>query len=129
MWNVGEVLIRVLNFIQMVLALALGLRIVLKLLSANSATPVVSWAYELTNPLVFPFAGIFPSLNLAGGVLDIVAVIALAAYSVLIYLVIALVEPIAQGTVAHKQIDRAVHAHDVRTKPTLKAEDVDYEDL
>jgi uncharacterized protein YggT (Ycf19 family) len=68
--------------------LIIGLRILLRLLGANPATPFVSWLYEVSRTLLYPFQGIFPSPVLNGGfVLDMSAVVALLVYALIAYFV------------------------------------------
>lgn len=67
----------VLGFVEILIAL----RILLKFLGANSATPFVSWVYETSRPLLAPFLGMFPSPIITGGfVVEISALFALIVY-------------------------------------------------
>lgn len=109
-WSVRNVIVWLLDLVMAVLAFFLGLRIVFKLFDANPATPFVNWIYRVSESLVFPFSGIFPNLNLGTGAFDVVAVIALLAYLVVLYLVIAVIDA-AFRTVADRYYH---HRHDVR---------------
>lgn len=60
----------------------LGIRILLKLFGANEAAPFVTWAYDVTAPLVQPFAGVFPPVNLGPRfMIEMSAILALIIYS------------------------------------------------
>ena len=69
------------------ISLVVGLRFVLLFMGANAGSPLVSWIYSWSNPLVAPFAGIFGQSSSAGAqgiatqsIFDWTALIALAAY-------------------------------------------------
>ncbi len=49
------------NFVTGIAEAILGIRLVLKLLGANRAAPFVQWIYDMSQPLLRPFLGIFPS--------------------------------------------------------------------
>lgn len=60
----------------------ISLRIVLKLFGASTKAPFVTWVYETTKPLLFPFEGMFPSSTLhTGFVLEVSALFALLVYA------------------------------------------------
>ncbi|WP_347549020.1 YggT family protein [Pseudalkalibacillus hwajinpoensis] len=62
----------------------LGIRILLKLFSANSAAPFVQWIYDTSAPLLYPFRNIFPTTEFSGGfVVEFSAVFALIVYSII----------------------------------------------
>lgn len=70
-----------------VIEFILALRILLKLLGANTAAPFVRWLYATSQPLLTPFEGIFPSAALTGGfTLEASALFALLAYGFLGFL-------------------------------------------
>jgi hypothetical protein len=104
--SVRNIIVWLLDLVMAVLAFFLGLRIVFRLFDANPQTPFVNWIYRTSDNLVFPFSGIFPNLNLGTGAFDVVAVIALLAYLVLLYLVIAVVD-----TAFRAVSDRYLHHH------------------
>ena len=56
---VSYVLGRVLTLLE----LALALRLTIKYLGGNIQTPVVSFTYKITEPLVVPFNQIFPAIS------------------------------------------------------------------
>ena len=63
-------------------------RILLRLFGANPNTPFVSWIYATTQPLLAPFAGIFPNpvLN-TGFILEMSSLFALLIYGFIAYLI------------------------------------------
>jgi uncharacterized protein YggT (Ycf19 family) len=81
---------RVVSLLFGILAVMIGLRILLLLLVANQQSSIVDFVYNVTEPFVAPFRGIF-SLDIVspggGSVLDIGAVVALIGW-LLIYLLI-----------------------------------------
>ncbi|MFZ5424382.1 MAG: YggT family protein [Patescibacteria group bacterium] len=59
----------------------LGLRFVLKLFGASIVAPFVLWLYTITDNLMKPFAGIFPSPSLGGAsIIDIPTIVAIVVY-------------------------------------------------
>lgn len=88
-----SVLIRVVTFAFGVLQAALILRIVLLLLVANPGNDIVAAVLTVTDPFVEPFRGMF-SLDAVtadqGSVLDIAAIVALIAWTLIEVLIIAL---------------------------------------
>jgi len=81
---------RVVSLLFGILAVLIGLRILLLLLVANQQNSLVDFVYDVTEPFVAPFRGIFnfDTVSPGGGsVLDIAAVVALVGW-VLIYLLI-----------------------------------------
>lgn len=83
----ARVILVLTDFIFGLIESILGLRILLELLGANPLTPFVSWLYEISRTLLYPFQNIFPSPVLRGGfVLDMSSVVALFTYAFLAYL-------------------------------------------
>ncbi len=78
-------------FINLVINLVEGLlllRVSLKLLGARTTAPFVTWVYQTTEPLIAPFAGMFPAPQLTGGfVIEFSALFALLAYAFVGYLI------------------------------------------
>ena len=98
------------NIIMGVIGFFLGLRIIFRLFAANPSTPFVSWIYSVSDYLVSPFQGIFPSPQIeTGSVFDVAALIAFIAYALAIYLITALVDAIFRGF--HSSIEKSGHAH------------------
>ena len=76
----------VLNILEAVLLL----RLVFKLLGANPAAGFTNVLYTLTNPLVRPFAGIFPTSSSAGSIFEWSTVIAMLIYALIAYAIVQL---------------------------------------
>lgn len=81
--------------IDSVMAIVIGtlmIRFLLKLFSANSATPFVEWMYAVSTPMLVPFRGIFPASSLEDGfIIEFATLFAIAMYALLRYLLIQLV--------------------------------------
>jgi uncharacterized protein YggT (Ycf19 family) len=64
------------------------LQIILEAFHGNKNALFVQWVFQLTSPLLQPFAGIFPNLVLADHIsINLAAVFALIIYSLLGYIV------------------------------------------
>lgn len=71
------------NFVEFLL----GLRIILKLFAASPQAPFVSWLYNTTEPLLYPFIGMFPAPKISGGfIIEFSSIFAILIYSLLAYL-------------------------------------------
>lgn len=84
--------IQIIYLILSIIEVLLALRLILRLLGANSAHPLVSLIYNLTYPLILPFSGIFSlpaDLGVAG--FELATLIAMVAYALIAYLIIAAV--------------------------------------
>jgi len=60
--------------------LLLLIRVVMRGLSANSATFIVAIIYQVTDFLLIPVRGIFPNAAFSLGVIDVVAITAMILY-------------------------------------------------
>ena len=81
---------RVVSLLFGILAVLIGLRILLLLLVANQQNAIVDFVYNVTEPFVAPFRGIFSLDTVSpggGSVFDIAALVALIGW-LLIYLLI-----------------------------------------
>ncbi len=76
----GIFLIRVVNIVFSVIEFFIGLRIVLRLFSANPASVFVTWIYSVSGALLYPFSGMFTDVRFAFGILDVNALIGLVLY-------------------------------------------------
>jgi uncharacterized protein YggT (Ycf19 family) len=84
---------RVVSLLFGILAVLLGLRILLLLLVANQQNSIVDFVYDITEPFVAPFRGIFnfDTVSPGGGsVLDIAAVVALVGWLLIYVLLMAI---------------------------------------
>lgn len=68
------------------------IRLVLELLAANPGAEFTNLVYSITDPLVAPFQGVFPSPQTHGSVLDLAAVLAIIVYALLTWAVARLFE-------------------------------------
>ena len=81
---------RILSLLFGILAVMIGLRILLLLLVANESNTIVDFVYNVTEPFVAPFRGIFAfdAVTPGGGsVFDVAALVALVGW-LLIYLLL-----------------------------------------
>ncbi len=104
-------LANLINSILMIVGAFLGLRFILELVSANPSTPFVAWIYSISEMFIYPFRGIVPNVSAGIGILDIVAIIALVAYSILGYILISLLRSVTSdysdryGTAHYHDLD------------------------
>lgn len=90
---------RLVDIIVGLIEIALGLRLILKLIGANPAAGFVAWVYDITAPLLQPFAGMLPSPALEGGlILEFSTLFAMLIYALLGWLIIELVRFISNAT-------------------------------
>jgi hypothetical protein len=95
------------------LEVALGMRIVFRLLEANTTSGFVSFIYNFTDPFVAPFNGIFNDPTSDGAVLDSGALVAMVIYALAVWALVRLMwllfdraETGASRTVRHVHSDR-----------------------
>ncbi len=69
------------NFVVGIIELLLTFRLIFKFLVVNSGTPFVSWLYNVTAPLVAPFAKILPNWKFSGFVVDFATVAAIIVFA------------------------------------------------
>ena len=74
-----------------VLETLLVIRFVLKLLAANPDAAFTSFIYALTEPFVTPFAGVFPTPQTQGTILDLAAVLAMIVYALLVWGIVSVI--------------------------------------
>jgi uncharacterized protein YggT (Ycf19 family) len=88
----GEMIRRIVMLLFGVLQALLIIRILLLLLVANSSNDVVSFILGATNPFVEPFRGMFQLDKVTAGrsMLDVAAIVALIAWTLIEALVVAL---------------------------------------
>jgi YggT family protein len=79
---------QIITLIFVVLELAILFRVGLKLIAANPANPFAQFMYQMTGPFLAPFAGLTVTPTVDGSILEIPALVAMAAYSVLYVLII-----------------------------------------
>ncbi|MFH1036696.1 MAG: hypothetical protein V1756_01330 [Patescibacteria group bacterium] len=64
----------------------LFLRLLLKFLGANPATPVVSLLYKYSDIVVYPFNSIFQNIFWKGHFVEIVTIATMAGYAVVVFI-------------------------------------------
>lgn len=89
----------VIDFIITVVTALLGLRVLLHLFGANDANGFVRAVYTLSEPLLAPFSGIFPALELESGfILEFATLFALIVYAILAHLLMTFVRALAYSS-------------------------------
>lgn len=77
---------RIIYYVLDAFLILLAFRFVLRAFSANAGSLFVEFIYSVTDPLVFPFSGIFPTTSLtSGSQLEWPVLVAMAVYAVLAY--------------------------------------------
>lgn len=74
-----------------ILVAGIGLRVALKLMAANPASPFADLVYRFTDLFLWPFAGLTATPSAQGMVLEIPAIIAMFVYALLGWIVVRLV--------------------------------------
>lgn len=70
-----------------ILEVLIALRIGLKLIGANPASPIVAFIYGFTHLFLFPFAGMIASPSSGSTVLELSSVFAMLAYALIAWVV------------------------------------------
>ena len=74
----------IVNLLLSIVGVFLGLRIILRLFSANAGNDFVDFIYRTSGEIIDPFRGIFSNPNLGDGiVIDFTSIFALVMYSLL----------------------------------------------
>ena len=98
----ARIILLLTDFIFGLIELVIGVRIIFEMFGANPSTPFVSWLYDVSRTLLYPFQGIFPSPVLRGGfILDMSAVVALLVYALIAYLISELVRFISYNSIKY----------------------------
>lgn len=83
----ADIILGMLNIFIGFAETAIALRILLKLMGASTAAPFVRWVYDMSQPLISPFIGMFPSPTLSGPfTIEFSAIFALFVYMFVGYL-------------------------------------------
>lgn len=80
-------IIQVIYYLTGALAVLLLLRILLRLFGANPDNQFAAFIYNLSKPFVVPFNNLFGTPELGRQVFDINAIVAIAAYAILAWLI------------------------------------------
>lgn len=90
----------------------LGLRFILRLFGASSGAPFTNWVFETTRPLLEPFLGMFPAPAIDGGfVIEFTTLFAILAYSLIGYLLVALLRWLEDAAWHRRQVYAHRHEH------------------
>lgn len=109
--DIRRLILAILDIVLATITLFLGVRIILKLVTANPETPIVSWIYSLTDGLIYPFQNIFPSVQTGTGIFDVTAIITMVAYILVFYVIIyfaSLIPAEHTHTVVHEHTTKEV---------------------
>ena len=86
---------RIIELMSWLFAALIGTRFVLKFFGASTIAPFVQWLYGVTDSLMEPFAGIFPTPSIGTtSVADIPALVAIAVYLIAGYLISVFIETV-----------------------------------
>jgi uncharacterized protein YggT (Ycf19 family) len=89
--SIYRALLFLINAILAVVELFLGLRFLMGLLGANPRTPFVAWIRDMSDPLLEPFRGAFPSPVIEGGyVFEFNTLFAIVVYALAAYILVEL---------------------------------------
>lgn len=111
--SLPHVLISAVNGVGSFVAGFLVLRFLLKLLGASAVAPFVQWVYAVTDPLLAPFAGMFPSPALERGLaLEFNTLFAIVAYSFVFYLITSVLSEIEWRTARRYETNKVTTSHD-----------------
>jgi uncharacterized protein YggT (Ycf19 family) len=87
-WRASQIIYTIGGIVEALLII----RIVLEALAANPNAGFTSFMYNITNPLVSPFQGVFATPQSHGSVLDVAAILAIIVYALLTWGVARLLE-------------------------------------
>src|SRR5512140_1591608 len=84
-------LLKTQQIIYMILGVMEGLiaiRFLLRLFAANPEAGFAQFIYGVTNPMLFPFYGLFPTPQFEGSVMEVISIVAMLVYALLAWLII-----------------------------------------
>src|ERR1700680_4731309 len=90
-------LIQAIWLVTSVVAVMLGIRFLLKLLGGSSQAGFVTFMYDITQPLVAPFHGIFNTAVQGRSILEPESLVAIAIYSLLGWGIVSLIRLMARS--------------------------------
>ena len=79
----GELIARAVNAVIGIIEFMLLLRFLLQLLGASPASDFIAWVYGVTDGLMGPFAGAFPTLSFITGGIDLSVILAMIGYAII----------------------------------------------
>jgi uncharacterized protein YggT (Ycf19 family) len=97
------------------IAILIAIRVVLKLLAANTASGFTQFIYNISGPFVAPFHGIFgtPSAD-NGAVLEVSSILAIAIYLLVGWLIMRLLQLVIDRPTSGVSVTRNVDQHTLR---------------
>jgi uncharacterized protein YggT (Ycf19 family) len=97
------------------IAILIAIRVVLKLLAANTASGFTQFIYNISGPFVAPFHGIFgtPSAD-NGAVLEVSSILAIAIYLLVGWLIMRLLQLVIDRPTNGVSVTRNVDQHTLR---------------
>ena len=105
----GSALARVVSIVFGVIEALIAVRFVLELFPANKSTGFVQLVYSVSDYFMIPFNAIFRSLRVAGGTIEVSALVAIVVYALigwgLVALIYALVPRFRSETVETTESD------------------------
>lgn len=120
--TITSILKGAINIVLSIIELFLGLRLLLKLFGANTGAPFVAWIYETSEPLLYPFRGMFAAPVLEEGIIiEFSTMFAMIAYALIAWIFIELINFISRAgrNNDHHHDDRN-ESVEVREKKTTK---------
>ena len=78
----SRILRNLINFVVGIVELLLTARLICEFLVVNTGTPFVAWLYNITAPLVAPFAKILPNWKFSDYVVDFATVAAIIVFAI-----------------------------------------------
>lgn len=87
-WRAAQIIYTIGGIVEALIVI----RLILELLAANPSAGFTNLIYTITDPLVAPFQGVFPTPQSHGSVLDLAAILAIIVYALLTWLVARLAE-------------------------------------
>ena len=78
----SRILRNIINFVVGIVDLLLTARLICEFLVVNTGTPFVAWLYNITAPLVAPFAKILPNWKFSDYVVDFATVAAIIVFAI-----------------------------------------------
>ncbi|MFP4514485.1 MAG: YggT family protein [Parcubacteria group bacterium] len=91
MWY-KKILENTVNIVFSLVEVFLLMRFVLKLFGANTSAPFVSWIYETSDPLLYPFRGMFSAPVLEDGlIIEFSTLFAVIVYAIVAWILIEII--------------------------------------
>ncbi len=109
-----ELILTLLNVLVVYAESIISLRILLKLLGASTTAPFVRWVFQSSNPLLYPFEGMFPSSRVNGipFTLEFSAIFALFAYIFVGYLLQEIIDFVSRNFSKKKRRQKIIDRED-----------------